>query len=198
VTRPTTFDSPLGAYCCARDVDKAPRDDTRAAACASPGYAHLYALNVDRRPRDDTRAAACRDPYWAYHYACYVDRRPRDDTRAAACASPHYAYYYARYVDECPRDDTRQAACGDPLAAYDYARDVDGRKPVRLGKVGVYEVTYLAGVVNVGCQYRTVDDWAENWRTYAEAEGLGLEPTPADVEALLEAARAAAGKEATP
>ena len=172
MTRPTTFDSPLGAYCCARDVDKAPRDDTRAAACASPGYAHLYALNVDRRPRDDTRAAAC--------------------------ASPHYAYAYARYVDECPRDDTRQAACGDPLAAYDYARDVDGRKPVRLGKVGVYEVTYLAGVVNVGCQYHTVEDWAENWRTYAEAEGLGLEPTPADVEALLEAARAAADKEATP
>jgi hypothetical protein len=172
VTRPTTFDSPDSAY--------------------------YYALDVDQGPRDDTRQAACRDPYWAYAYARDVDKAPRDDTRAAACRDPYWAYAYALDVDKAPRDDTRAAARHDPDYAYVYACDVDGRKPVRLGKVGVYEVTYLAGVVNVGCQYHTVEDWAENWRTYAEAEGLGLEPTPADVEALLEAARAAAGKEATP
>ena len=198
MTRPTTFDSPYYAYAYACYVDEAPRDDTRQAACRDPYYAYRYARDVDKAPRDDTRQAACGNPGGAYAYALDVDEGPRDDTRAAACASPGYAYYYARDVDKAPRDDTRQAACASPADAYAYryARYVDGRKPVRLGEVSGYEVTYLAGAVNVGCQYRTVDDWAENWRTYAADDGL--EPAPADVEALLEAARAAAGKEATP
>jgi len=36
--------------------------------------AYLYARNIDRAPHDDTRAAACRDVEWAYKYARDVDR----------------------------------------------------------------------------------------------------------------------------
>lgn len=102
-----------------------PRDDTRAAACLSPGRASIYAQLVDKCPRDDTRKAACLNPHSAYTYATYVDKGPRDDTRQAACQNPWPAYNYARDVDKGPRDDTRAAACQNPEWAYGYAKDID-------------------------------------------------------------------------
>jgi hypothetical protein len=170
VTRPT-FDTPYAAYLYARDVDCGPRDDTRAAACGDPATACAYALCVDEGPRDDTRAAACRAANTAYLYALYVDCGPRDDTWRAARNHPYYA--------------------------YDYAYDVLKRSPVRLGRVAGHAVFCLAGVVKADCQYRTIEDWAENWRVVAAAQRL-VNVDPADVEALLEAARAAAGKEDAP
>ena len=86
--------SPRCASLYARYIDKAPRDDTRAAACQHPKWAYLYANNVDKAPRPDTRAAACRDPQWAYLYALYIDKAPRPDTRAAACGDPYWAHLY--------------------------------------------------------------------------------------------------------
>jgi len=103
---------PWLAYQYARYFDKAPRDDTRAAACGDPQWAYRYALDVDAAPRDLTRAAACGHPDWAFLYALDVDKTPRYDTRWAVLPFPHLAYRYARELDKSPRDDTRAAVKG--------------------------------------------------------------------------------------
>ena len=66
--------------------------------CEDPYWAYKYALEVDKTPRDDTRAAASKDPEWAYRYALEVDKAPRDDTRASASKNPLWAYRYALNV----------------------------------------------------------------------------------------------------
>ena len=113
---------------------------------------------------------------------------PSDDTRAVACGEAEYGYLYARYVDQGPRDDTRAAAFQDPLYAYLYSWDVDGEEPVYLGMAGVWPARIMrsVGVVRIGCQVRTVEDWAANWKQIAKDNGLDV--TEEEAEALLTAA----------
>lgn len=72
---------------------------SREVVCRSPHYATWLARLVDRAPGDDTRAAAMRHPDYAAAYAYFVDRGPRDDTRLAAAANSGGATFYAQHVD---------------------------------------------------------------------------------------------------
>ncbi|MDQ3298128.1 MAG: hypothetical protein M3619_16185 [Myxococcota bacterium] len=77
---------------------------SRKAVLQHPLYALALALDVDREPRDDTRAAACGHPTTAVQYAVMVDRGPHESTRKAADGEVTSVHRYATSIDRVMSD----------------------------------------------------------------------------------------------